>query len=558
MAAAQAPAPVERGFPSPEPQTYFDGLRPEPLPGFAVYSDVAYPDDYLQDPSASHNEDWLHGWLDAAMQRAMVMRASDMNLETESGARTVLKIDIRVDGLIRPMYRVEGQAAAKLMGHFKVNAGLATSGAFKPEESIKTIMVDGEERKARVASVRKSNGGDAVVMRLPLTGTLKTLDQLSFSKDNLKLVRRLLGSANQMVMLAGPMGSGKTTTAHGCLMELNTGRRTIWSIEDPVERALPGVIQLEINEEQHAGFKELLPTLMRSDYNTLFLGEIRDLDTAAAGIRQAKAGRQVLTTIHANDNVGALMRLIDLAKVSPREALDSVRGVVSQRLVAKLNPNWHDGMDPVDKYLGRVPVHEVLTLTPDIVEAMCDESVTLSEVREMAYDADMSTFEVDCERLVMSKVTDEEQVNEVFGGGFGHEQAKAKPSIQDTNERLARSMEFLASRGVDERVESAVRTGLEEAGFTLGEQRTPSGRRAALPAPASVEDWDPSMAVPVAGYPAEASPIEQLRESFDPEVVQRWQEFQAQQWPVPAPPVSDPAQDFDEFGAYDRQEVAGQ
>src|SRR5690606_34660025 len=137
----------------------------------------------------------------------------------------------------------------------------------------------------------------------------------------------------------------------GALAEVADTTRTVWTIEDPVERTIPGLIQLEVDEENDAGFDALLPALVRSDYNTLFLGEIRDQATAAAGVRQAKAGRQGLTTIHANDNVTALLRLIELAEDSPLSVLDSVKGVVSQRLVAKLNPAWN-GRNPYEKYLG--------------------------------------------------------------------------------------------------------------------------------------------------------------------------------------------------------------
>src|SRR5690606_33230887 len=110
-------------------------------------------------------------------------------------------------------------------------------------------------------------------------------------------------------------------------------------VEDPVERVIEGVEQIEVNEKNNAGFKELLPAIVRSDYDMLFLGEIRDHDTATAALRQAKAGRQVISTIHANDNITALLRLIELSKEFTASVLDSVRGVVSQRIHDRLNPD---------------------------------------------------------------------------------------------------------------------------------------------------------------------------------------------------------------------------
>lgn len=488
MATAAQQAPKRpAGYPDAGPQTYRTGFKPEPVKGGVVYQDLSYPDDYLQDPPMDVTD-----WLDDAMRRASLMRASDMTLDTNKN-RTVLTIAIRIDGLMRPMYRVEGQAANRIMGVFKNNTNLASMAAFTPEESIRNLVVDGEMRKARVASFYKEDGGDHVVMRLPLTGPLMSLDQLSFSSQNLRLVRELLGSANRMVMLAGPMGSGKTTTAHGCLLELNTGGRTIWSIEDPVERSLPGVVQLAVNEEQQAGFDQLLPALVRADYNTLFLGEIRDAATASAGVRQSRAGRQIITTIHANDNVSAMQRLIELAGDSPRSVLDSVRGVVSQRLVARRNPDWNEGMDPVEKYLGRVPVHEVLMVTPEIVEAMSDDTVTLSEVREMALDSgDVSTFEADCERLVFDGVTDQEQVDEVFQGTFTRHTTVPKTNLVSAVQSLERTVLRAGQQAQDQRIESAVRAFAEEMGLGAGMQAG-GGRRAApvthaLPEP--VQPWE--------------------------------------------------------------------
>lgn len=421
-------------------------VRPEPIGRFPIYPELTYPSDYDQSPT----EQDLGTWLDDAIRRAIYMRASDLVIK---GDGHLMVIDIRIDGIMRPMYRVQGQIAQQLVTKFKATSSLATSGQFIPQETTYKLVLEGREHKARVSSFRQESGTSTIVMRLPLTGPLRTLDKLNFSSDNLALVRRMLQGANQMVMLAGPMGSGKSTTAHACLAELNTGKRTIWSIEDPVERDIPGVVQLELNEGQQVTFGELLKVLVRSDYDTLFLGEIRDHETAAAGVRQAKIGRQVLTTIHANDNVTALMRLIELAEDSPTAVLDSVRGVISQRLLARLNPNWREGMDPMQRYLGRVPVHEVLQVTPQIVDALSSERVSLAEVRDMALDnGDFSTFEIDCERLLNDGVTDEAEVRRVFGQLPGENVRVQAASQEGPLESIARSLGSMTARSSEERL----------------------------------------------------------------------------------------------------------
>lgn len=351
-------------------------------------------------------------WLTETIHECMEMGASDLLLSTEN-AGLILTASARVDGRMRPVRRVDGIEGRVIIGKFKAESKLSTGGRFAPEETIHMINVDGESRKVRVAAFRKADGNDAIVMRLPPSGELRRLEDLSFSPLNLQLFYDLLGAANRMIIIAGPMGAGKTTTAHGALMHVATPTRTVWTVEDPVERTLPGLIQLEVDEENGAGFNALLPALVRSDYDTLFLGEIRDQATAAAGVRQAKAGRQVITTIHANNNVTALLRLIDLAVDSPLSVMDSVKGVVSQRLIGNLNPDW-DGHNRVDKYKGRVPIHEVLTITDELTEAIMTNQ-PLSHLRSLAETNSMSTFAADVERLVLNGITDEEEARRVIG-----------------------------------------------------------------------------------------------------------------------------------------------
>lgn len=351
-------------------------------------------------------------WMEDIIQQCLNLGASDLLLNFDNTG-LVLTADARVDGRMRPIRRVEGIDGRVIIGIFKAESKLATGGSFAPQETVHMVTVDGEQRKARVAAFRNAAGGDAIVLRLPPSGELRGLEDLSFSPTNLDLFYDLLGAANRMIIIAGPMGSGKTTTAQGALMHVATPTRTVWTLEDPVERTLPGLIQLEVDDDNGAGYDALLPALVRSDYDTLFLGEIRDQATAAAGVRQAKAGRQVITTIHANNNITALLRLIDLAVDSPLSVLDSVKGVVSQRLVGKLNPDW-DGKSELTKYKGRVPIHEVLTITDDLTEAIMTNQ-PLSRLRELAEERSKSTFAADLERLVDAGITDEEEARRVIG-----------------------------------------------------------------------------------------------------------------------------------------------
>lgn len=351
-------------------------------------------------------------WLEETMRDALQLDASDLHIVVDGETRD-LRARIRVDGQMRDFDYVQGVPARVIMGRLKAATELSSGGSFAPEETIYTIELDGEQRKARAVLFRVEDGGEALVMRLPLTGSLRQLDELDFAGYNLQHVLDLLAMPYKLIMIAGPMGSGKTTTAHGALMHVAKQTRTVWTIEDPVERRLPNLVQLEIDEDNGAGFDVLLSKLLRADYNTLFLGEIRDNATAAAAVRQAKAGRQVMSTIHADDNIKALMRLIELAGDSPLSVLSAVGGVISQRLVRRLNPSW-DGVDPETKYKGRVPVHEILFVDDNLVEVMM-EGKALSQIKQATAEAKGSTFAEDARRLIAAGVTDRAELLAVIG-----------------------------------------------------------------------------------------------------------------------------------------------
>jgi type II secretory ATPase GspE/PulE/Tfp pilus assembly ATPase PilB-like protein len=352
-------------------------------------------------------------WFGDAVQRALLAGASDIHVSLNGGPKDLLTVRVRIDGTIRTFETLKGENAQRVMGIFKASAEFASGGSFVPEEAIYTVDVEGEPRKARAVLFRTEDEGDALVMRLPPMGEIRKLAELDFSESNLALLQKLLASSNRMLLVAGPMGAGKTTTSHAALMHVATSDRSVWTVEDPVERNLPGLTQLEVDDENGAGFDKLLPSLVRADYDTLFLGEIRDKATAAAGVRQAKAGRQVISTIHSNDNVTAVLRLIELAEDTPLSVMDAVKGVVSQRLVRRLNKEW-DGVDPATKYKGRIPIHEVLTMTDELVEAVMEQK-PLSVIKQVAADASSSTFAQDAKRLIDSGITDEQEVRRVLG-----------------------------------------------------------------------------------------------------------------------------------------------
>ncbi|MGP5049304.1 GspE/PulE family protein [Glutamicibacter ardleyensis] len=361
-------------------------------------------------------------WLVEVLQEAIDLDASDVVIEYRP-ENVELLTQVRIDGTMKRFYKISGASAVPALNSFKTKVNVVTD--LKPQSSSLDMLVpsglgnDAEgnpllvARKARIQSFTTADAGGAIAVRLPQRGKTKTLHQLGFTLDNKNTVVSLIDNSKKMVIFAGPMGVGKSTTAYACLDYLNDGSRTIWTIEDPVERDIPGIIQLEAREKQNVGYGDLLPSLVRSDYDCLFLGELRDKITAGAAVRQSRAGRQVITTIHANDNVAAMIRLVELANDTPYAVLDSVEGVVSQRLLSRLNPDW-DGEDPFTKYKGRVPIHEIMRLTPELVDSLVNKT-SLATVRELVTKEQPRNFWHNADVLIAEGTTDLEEAERVLG-----------------------------------------------------------------------------------------------------------------------------------------------
>lgn len=354
-------------------------------------------------------------WVSDLFTDAVVKGASDVVLYTNA-EMTRMDCEIRIHGDMYWLRAASGPDVPALVTVFRREAQLASAGSQVPQEAIYPVKmpVTGDVEKARAVVFKSFDGAFIAQLRLPAINRVVTIDDLKLGEENLDRIKQLLASPGRMIMIAGPMGAGKSSTVHGMIDSITGSKRTIWTIEDPVERKLPGTFQLQADENNGYGFSEFLPHMVRSDYDTLFIGEIRDKVTAAAAVRQSKAGRQIITTIHANDNIVALLRLIELAEDTPLAVLDSVKGVVSQRLVPALNPKW-DGKDESQKYTSRRPINEVLMVDREIVQAFMD-GTGLAELRRMADETGKSTtFFADAARLVDAGHTDWAAIGTVLG-----------------------------------------------------------------------------------------------------------------------------------------------
>lgn len=330
---------------------------------------------------------------------------SDVHM-TMSGTTNKFTVDARVDGKKQLVHVYEGSEAHSIRTLIKTEAEMTTGENLVPEDGSYPLPIDGYPYRARAVTLPLFDGGERIVFRLPQIGPLAPLEKIGFTAANLEAVTELLAIPGGMTVFAGPTGEGKSTTALSAveyLRALDDG--VVITLEDPVERVIDGLIQIEVNESvEGAGFGDMMRYLVRSDSNVLFIGEIRDVKTATAAVEIAKSGRRVLATIHATDNISAFMRLISLADETPLSVLDSVNGIVSQRLVPRL-------VAGTERFSGRYPIHEVTANSDGLTDALV-ANASRASIRAAAAPTS-TTFRENVDELVELGVTTREEARKV-------------------------------------------------------------------------------------------------------------------------------------------------
>jgi len=370
-------------------------------------------------------------WLDRVVVAAMDNGWSDIQIRLnrdpeyvalgQGGTDSKLEVRARINRTMQPVGEVEGRNAEILVTHIKATAGIGSGPAIAPLDGLYPYKeTGGQARKVDIrVAVFPTYAGETLSLRLPATDAAATMDDLAFNARNRELVEQAIGMANGLVLVAGPMGSGKSTTLRTFVRELGGPDVSVWTVEDPVEMEIAGVDQININSEAGNGWPEVLTGLRRSDLEVLMIGEIRNYEQASAALEIGNAGAKVLSSIHANDSIGAVMQLMELADAKPRTLGAQLRSVISQRLLRKLCTACAGaGCGACDSsgYRGLQPIHEVLLLTDEFTAALAaGESMT--ELRRVAADAGMVTLRACAQELVDAGVTDLREVRRVLGVG---------------------------------------------------------------------------------------------------------------------------------------------
>jgi len=286
------------------------------------------------------------------IESAVLSRATDIHLEPKEKE---LQVRFRIDGILHnvPSYPVE--QAAPMISCVKVLSNMDIAERRKPQDG--TFMGKLRDRTLdfRVSTAPSVHGETMVIRILDRNVGLIRLDKLGMSARDLEVVRRIINYPHGMMIVSGPTGSGKTTTLYAAIQELDVFQKNIITIEDPIEYRLENVTQVQVNPKANVTFASALRSALRQDPDVIMVGEIRDAETARVALQAAMTGHFVFTTLHANDAITSLFRLLDLG-VEPYLIASSLSAVVAQRLVRVLCPECKAPYVPEPEFLEKIGV----------------------------------------------------------------------------------------------------------------------------------------------------------------------------------------------------------
>ncbi len=270
--------------------------------------------------------------LSAILEYAANNRASDIHIEPLAEE---IKIRARIDGVLREIMRLPKSTEAPLVSRIKILASLKIDEHRIPQDGQFTVRVARRDIDLRIAISPVVWGEQVVIRLLDKSGTSLKLEEMGYMGRSLKQIREALKFSNGMVLTSGPTGSGKSTSMYALIQEIKSEEINIVTLEDPVEYKMPGVNQIQVNNEVGLTFASGLRSILRQDPNVVMVGEIRDKETAQLSVQAALTGHLVFSTLHTNSAAGILPRLLDMG-IEPFLIASTVRAVIGQRLVRRI------------------------------------------------------------------------------------------------------------------------------------------------------------------------------------------------------------------------------
>jgi type II secretory ATPase GspE/PulE/Tfp pilus assembly ATPase PilB-like protein len=289
----------------------------------------------LDERHAKQNDTTLVKLVNKIILDAIEQKASDIHIESNPEGRGT-RVRFRKDGVLITYLELPAKFRRAVLSRIKIMSQLDITERRRPQDGKIDFSRFGPARaELRVATIPTANGLEDVVMRLLSAARPVALDQLGFDAAALAAVKKLMSRRHGLFLVCGPTGSGKTTSLHSLLGHLNTEERKIWTAEDPIEIAQPGLRQVQVNPRVGWTFAAAMRSFMRADPDVIMVGEMRDAETAKTGIEASLTGHLVLSTLHTNSAPESVVRLLDLG-MDPFNFADALLGVLSQRLVRRL------------------------------------------------------------------------------------------------------------------------------------------------------------------------------------------------------------------------------
>lgn len=366
---------------------------------------------------------------------AIKRKASDIHFDPTP---TSLKVRIRIDGELLDYAEVPEFVKKNFTTRIKIISGMNITESRLPQDGAIKSNMDANSVDLRVSSLPIVDGEKIVIRILDYSMSLEGLDTLGFSNKNLNIVKKMISVPNGIVLTTGATGTGKSTTVYAMLQNLNTTERNIITVEDPVEMKIPGINQVQVNSEIGLTFGNTLRSILRQDPDIIMIGEIRDDETARIAVRASITGHLVLSTIHTNNSLNTIERLLDM-DVERYLLGSALTGIISQRLTKKLCPKCRrlrattpyernvfkvvlnqdinqiyepvGCPDCIKGYRGRIAVHEALLLNQDIRDAIVN-GLQRDKLRHLVYEECETTslLEDGLEKVINGQTSFEEIV----------------------------------------------------------------------------------------------------------------------------------------------------
>lgn len=376
------------------------------------------------------------------------LNASDIHVDAEKSGPT--RVRMRVDGVCRDITQIPASHHSAVVARIKILANLNIAEKRVPQDGKLAVKMSGQLVEVRVATI-PTVAGEGVVMRILASGGAMPMEKLNLAPTNAERLKEMIKKPHGIILVVGPTGSGKTTTLHAVLGDLNTPEKKIWTAEDPVEITQAGLQQVQVSPKIGFTFANALRAFLRADPDIILIGEMRDKETAHAGIEASLTGHLVLSTLHTNSAPETITRLLDLG-LDPVNFSDACVGILAQRLIRTLCPNCKEEYQASDAdigfihrqygeeyiaeldlpeplmlyrakgceacgdigYKGRTGVHELLAMTPEL-RALVYKEAAVSAMKEQAMKDGMRTLTQDGIYKVIKGDTDIAQVQIISG-----------------------------------------------------------------------------------------------------------------------------------------------